>query len=118
MKKEWLQEMKRFCEEESGVGVVEIILVLVVIVGLILIFKKQLTSLVNKAFSHIIDKAGTLYMRPICAQVRLLMRSGHLISRNYGKIITCCSGSRAEQMWIDLQIYINCKKIWLRKIRR
>ena len=33
MKKEWLQEMKRFCEEESGVGVVEIILVLVVIVG-------------------------------------------------------------------------------------
>ena len=44
MKKEWLQEMKRFCEEESGVGVVEIILVLVVIVGLILIFKKQLTS--------------------------------------------------------------------------
>lgn len=41
MKKEWLQEMKRFCEEESGVGVVEIILVLVVIVGLILIFKKR-----------------------------------------------------------------------------
>ena len=31
MKKEWLQEMKRFCEEESGVGVVEIILVLVAI---------------------------------------------------------------------------------------
>lgn len=57
MKKEWLQEMKRFCEEESGVGVVEIILV---IVGLILIFKKQLTSLVNKAFSNINDKAGTL----------------------------------------------------------
>ena len=25
MKKEWLQEMKRFCEEESGVGVVEIL---------------------------------------------------------------------------------------------
>ena len=60
MKKEWLQEMKRFCEEESGVGVVENILVLVVIVGLILIFKKQLTSLVNKAFSNINDKAGTL----------------------------------------------------------
>lgn len=31
-----------------------------VIVGLILIFKKQLTSLVNKAFSNINDKAGTL----------------------------------------------------------
>ena len=34
MKKEWLQEMKRFCEEESGVGVVEIILVLVGILTL------------------------------------------------------------------------------------
>ena len=33
---------------------------IVVIVGLILIFKKQLTSLVNKAFSNINDKAGTL----------------------------------------------------------
>lgn len=33
---------------------------MVVIVGLILIFKKQLTSLVNKAFSNINDKAGTL----------------------------------------------------------
>ena len=53
-------KLERFCEEESGVGVVEIILVLVVIVGLILIFKKQLTSLVNKAFSNINDKAGTL----------------------------------------------------------
>ena len=61
MKKEWLQEMKRFCEEESGVGVVEIILVLVVIVGLILIFKKQLTSLVNKAFSNINDKERKCY---------------------------------------------------------
>ena len=29
MKKEWLKEMKRLCDEESGVGVVEIILVLV-----------------------------------------------------------------------------------------
>lgn len=55
-----MKEWKRLCCEESGVGVVEIILVLVVIVGLILIFKKQLTSLVNKAFSNINDKAGTL----------------------------------------------------------
>ena len=55
-----MKEWNRLCCEESGVGVVEIILVLVVIVGLILIFKKQLTSLVNKAFSNINDKAGTL----------------------------------------------------------
>lgn len=55
-----MQDIKRFFIEESGIGVVEIILVLVVIVGLILIFKKQLTSLVNKAFSNIGNKAGAL----------------------------------------------------------
>lgn len=60
MKEKWTEEIKRFWKEESGVGVVEIILVLVVIVGLILIFKKQLTNLVNKSFSNINDKAGTL----------------------------------------------------------
>lgn len=36
------------------------ILILVVLVGLILIFKKQLTSLVNKTFTNINNKAGTL----------------------------------------------------------
>lgn len=58
--KRWLEEGKRFCQEESGVGVVEIILILVVLVGLVLIFKKQLTALVNKAFTNINKQAGTL----------------------------------------------------------
>lgn len=34
--------------------------IIVVLVGLILIFKKQLTSLVNKTFTNINNKAGTL----------------------------------------------------------
>ncbi len=55
-----MNEIKRFFYEESGVGVVEVILILVVIVGLILIFKKQLTNLVNKAFTNINKNAGTL----------------------------------------------------------
>ena len=57
MGQEYIREGKRFLYEESGIGVVEIILVLV---GLILIFKKQLTSLVNKTFTNINHKAGTL----------------------------------------------------------
>ena len=57
---EYIREGKRFLYEESGIGVVEIILILVVLVGLILIFKKQLTSLVNKTFTNINNKAGTL----------------------------------------------------------
>jgi len=60
MGQEYIREGKRFLYEESGIGVVEIILILVVLVGLILIFKKQLTSLVNKTFTNINNKAGTL----------------------------------------------------------
>ena len=36
--------MRRFAEEEDAVGVVEIILILVVLIGLVIIFKEQLTE--------------------------------------------------------------------------
>ncbi|MBE5898423.1 MAG: hypothetical protein IJU02_07710 [Lachnospiraceae bacterium] len=52
--------MKNFIKEEDGIGVVEIILIVVVLIGLVLIFKKQLTNLVNDIFSTITDKAGTV----------------------------------------------------------
>ena len=60
MGQEDIREGKRFLYEESGIGVVEIILILVVLVGLVVIFKKQLTSLINKAFTNINNKAGSL----------------------------------------------------------
>ena len=44
--------------DEHGVGVVELILILVVLIGLVLIFKDQLTSLVNDIFDTITKKAG------------------------------------------------------------
>lgn len=44
---------KRVWEDRSGVGVVELILILVVLIGLVLIFKNQLTSLVNDIFDKI-----------------------------------------------------------------
>ncbi len=37
-----------FLKEEDGIGVVEIILILVVLVGLVIIFKEQLNKLVKK----------------------------------------------------------------------
>ncbi|MCU6761896.1 Uncharacterised protein [uncultured Roseburia sp.] len=54
------KEIRRFFLEEDGIGVVEVILILVVIIGLIIIFKKQLTALVNNTFSNITNKAGKL----------------------------------------------------------
>ena len=55
-----LETMKNFIKEEDGIGVVEIILIVVVLIGLVLIFKKQLTNLVNDIFSTITDKSGTV----------------------------------------------------------
>ena len=60
MGQEYIREGKGFFYEESGSGGVEIILILVVLVGLVVIFKKQLTSLINKAFTNINNKAGSL----------------------------------------------------------
>ena len=49
--------LKRFISEEDGIGTVEMILILVVLIGLVLIFKSQLTDLVNSIFKTINNKA-------------------------------------------------------------
>ncbi|MCR4740697.1 MAG: hypothetical protein K5886_10630 [Lachnospiraceae bacterium] len=52
--------LKRFFVEEDAIGTVEMILILVVLIGLVLIFKEQLTNLVNKIFKTINSKAGSV----------------------------------------------------------
>lgn len=49
---------KKFLRDEEGAGVVEMILIIVVLISLVLIFKSQLTSLVNSIFSKIKTEAG------------------------------------------------------------
>ena len=44
---------KEFLSEEDGIGVVEVILILVVLIALVLIFKGKLTELVNQIFNQI-----------------------------------------------------------------
>lgn len=51
-------KLKEFIKDESGAGVVELILIIVVLVGLVLIFKEQITDLVNDLFDTIRDQAG------------------------------------------------------------
>ncbi len=43
----------RFWTEEDGVGIVEIILILVILVAIIVIFKDQITGIISDAFSEI-----------------------------------------------------------------
>lgn len=52
--------LKRFFVEEDAIGTVEMILILVVLIGLVLIFKEQLTNLVNKIFKTINSKASSV----------------------------------------------------------
>ena len=53
-----MEHLASFIKEEEGIGVVEIILILVVLVGLVLIFKNQLTSMVNSIFSKIVSQSN------------------------------------------------------------
>ena len=48
-----MTHVQAFLKDEQGITTVEIILILVVLISLVIIFKKQLTNLVNKIFSKI-----------------------------------------------------------------
>lgn len=52
--------IKQFLKEEDGIGVVEVILILVVLIGLVIIFKDQITTLVNNIFNTINEKANSI----------------------------------------------------------
>lgn len=58
----WIQKtIWRFWKEEDGIGTVEMILILVVLISLVIIFKSQLTQLVNDIFSQITSKSRSIY---------------------------------------------------------
>ena len=59
MKRIW-NRIKECLKDESGIGVVEIILILVVLIGLVIIFKAQLTVLVHPIFSKITSESGKI----------------------------------------------------------
>ena len=47
------KELKAFAEDENGVGVIEVVLILVVLIGLVAVFKTQINELLNKIFASI-----------------------------------------------------------------
>ena len=50
--------LKQVLQEEDGIGVVEVILILVLLICLVLIFKSQLTSLVETIFEKITSESS------------------------------------------------------------
>ncbi len=62
---EWMDEKiiqaKSFLTEKNeGMGTVEIILIIVVLIGLVIIFKDQITDLVNDIFSKITKQSNKI----------------------------------------------------------
>lgn len=55
-----MKSLKQFIKEEDGMGTVEIILIIVVLIGLVVIFKKQLTSIVNTILRKISSSANSI----------------------------------------------------------
>lgn len=61
MGKTLIREMKNFLNEEAGVGVIEVVLILVVLIGLVIIFKKQITTLLDNIFKEINKQSKEVY---------------------------------------------------------
>lgn len=51
---------RRFWKEEDALATVELILIMVVLIGLVMIFKKQLVSLVNNILSKITSQSNSI----------------------------------------------------------
>ena len=55
-----MDTLKGLAQDQSGIGVVEIILILVIVIGLVLIFKNEITSIINSAFDSIKSDSGAI----------------------------------------------------------
>lgn len=57
----WLKnQLRRFMREEDGIGTVEQILILVVLIALVIIFRDQLKTIVNTIFDKITMQSNSV----------------------------------------------------------
>ena len=66
MLKKWkenklVSEWNAFWRQEEGVGVIEVVLILVVLIGLVIIFKTQITKLLENIFKEIESPSKEVY---------------------------------------------------------
>lgn len=52
--------IREFIKEEDGIGVVEIILILVILIALVLLFKNEITAIVKNAFTSIKSDSSSI----------------------------------------------------------
>ena len=66
MLKKWkenklVSEWNAFWRQEEGVGVIQVVLILVVLIGLVIIFKTQITKLLENIFKEIESQSKEVY---------------------------------------------------------
>ena len=56
-----MKEFLAFMKEDAGIGVIEVVLILVVLICLVIIFKKQITQLLENIFEQINSQSKEVY---------------------------------------------------------
>ena len=51
--------IRKFMKEDDGMGTVEIILIIVVLIGLVIIFRNEITNIVESLFDQITRKTSS-----------------------------------------------------------
>ncbi len=54
------EKLRDFWKDEDGMGVVEVILIIVVLVGLVIIFQTNIKNIVSKIFTTISNNVGKI----------------------------------------------------------
>ena len=55
-----MEEVRAFIREEAAISTLEIVLIIVVLIGLVILFKNQLTSLVNNILQKITSQSSSI----------------------------------------------------------
>ncbi len=55
-----MNELKRFLIEEDAVSTVEVILIVVVLIALVVLFKEQITSVVNNILAKVTTQSNAV----------------------------------------------------------
>lgn len=96
--------ISEFWKEEDAVGVVEVILILVVLIGLVLIFKKQLVSLVNSLMEKVTNQSNTF---------ALISDENYSKFRQVRKLLFCSWSFHAATAYacVSKSVELNCIKL-------
>lgn len=61
LRKKLKYALKNYIDDEEGAGVIELVLILVVLIGLVLVFKDKIGVLLNNIFGNINSSADAIY---------------------------------------------------------